>query len=199
MQHILDLAAEIRQLANDSGIRMQFETESGTWDDFDGWVSLCVAIDTLEDATGALLHFETFGPGITLHEQYLKLYGMFQAVFLQQESIARLYEVFLGRPLELAGHSHWATFREIGQAAVASRVDSWRLDAKRAKLTELSITPEGFFIIHWDKDAWDAASEEAAPRQVDVMGLLHDYKQEAVTHLETILHVRVQPALTSHE
>nr|WP_315426120.1 hypothetical protein [uncultured Albidiferax sp.] len=60
------------------------------------WSFICVAMDVVGDAASALDNFLQFGlDGPTKYddtgEQYLRLYGMLSAVYLQQEAVRKLY------------------------------------------------------------------------------------------------------------
>ena len=60
----------------------------------DDWNLLCVAMDTLDDTCLALEDYEAAGLGTESREKYLRLYGMLQAVFLQQDCICYLHKMF---------------------------------------------------------------------------------------------------------
>jgi hypothetical protein len=62
----------------------------------DDWSFICVAMDVVGDAAYAIENFLRFGlDGPTKYdntgEQYLRLYGMLSAVYLQQEAVRKLY------------------------------------------------------------------------------------------------------------
>jgi len=60
----------------------------------DDWNLLCVAMDTLDDTCLALEDYEAEGLGTASGGKYLRLYGMLQAVFLQQDCICTLHKMF---------------------------------------------------------------------------------------------------------
>jgi hypothetical protein len=60
----------------------------------DDWNLLCVAMDTLDDTSLALEDYEAAGLGTESGGKYLRLYGMLQAVFLQQDCIRNLHKLF---------------------------------------------------------------------------------------------------------
>ena len=87
MNNILSLASKIRDYVNTSNLYDKCYKNN-----LDKWKMLCVSMDTLEDTCEALLHFESEGIGDNTGEKYLNLYGILQAVFLQQDAIKYLCE-----------------------------------------------------------------------------------------------------------
>lgn len=62
------------------------------------WNFLCTAMDVVGDASGAIRNFLQFGlDGPTRYqdvgEQYLRLYGLLSAVYIQQQSVIKLFEL----------------------------------------------------------------------------------------------------------
>jgi hypothetical protein len=62
------------------------------------WAFLCVSMDIVEDADTAITNFLKFGlNGPTKYddvgEKYLRLYGILNATYLQQEAILKLYQI----------------------------------------------------------------------------------------------------------
>jgi hypothetical protein len=126
LDKIAALAAEIRELVNQTNTFHCRHLNLGIQD----WNALCDAMDTLEDSTSALRYYELLGHVETVHvpnaldtkwhdsfllacgEKYLKLYGFFQAVILQQDSIRRLHKIFKGMDLKRSGKTAWMKLRE---------------------------------------------------------------------------------------
>ncbi|MCS6956309.1 MAG: hypothetical protein NZM02_00475, partial [Patescibacteria group bacterium] len=54
---------------------------------------ICAAMDIIEDSLEALKEFAEKGLGSRIGEKYLRLYGIFQAVFIQQDSLFFLYKI----------------------------------------------------------------------------------------------------------
>jgi len=53
----------------------------------------CSCMDVLDDTTLAISHYVDKGLGLDEEERYLKLYGLLQAVIIQQDSIIELYKL----------------------------------------------------------------------------------------------------------
>ncbi|MGH7205709.1 MAG: hypothetical protein ACREI2_05825 [Nitrospiraceae bacterium] len=81
--------------------------------DTDKWDKFCVAMDTLEDTELALAHYFNYGLGRSDEERYLRLYGVQQAVYLQQDAIRALVEVVLEKKFEPSADSAWRAIREV--------------------------------------------------------------------------------------
>jgi hypothetical protein len=64
----------------------------------DDWNFICAAMDIVGDACAAVSHFLKFGlDGPTKYdnvgEKYLRLYGMLNATYIQQEAVLKLYKL----------------------------------------------------------------------------------------------------------
>ena len=70
-------------------------------------------MDTLEDTVLALSHYFAYGLGRSDEERYLRLYGVQQAVYLQQDAIRALVEVVLEKKFEPSPDSAWKAIREV--------------------------------------------------------------------------------------
>lgn len=183
---ILELAAEIRQFTNDTGQQLMFECIKGDSGMLEEWVAICLAMDTLEDATGALRYYQQSGVGGVVHERRLRIYGMFQAAVLQQQAILRLYELFVGSELIISRNSSWTRISEVYKLAVRGPLEGWRPNRNRTKLSQINITEDGFYISVWDRDTWDNYLGEMAPARIDPVELLDEYSEEALGHLREI-------------
>ena len=108
----------------------------------DEWNRYCVSIDTLGDTVEALTHFESEGFGKTIQEKYLRLYGVLQAVFLQQDSITNLYEIFVDKFENIILNiDYWKEIRELRNLTVGHPIEMKRAGAtKRCFINRLSIT-----------------------------------------------------------
>ena len=70
--------------------------------------------------------------------------------------------------------------------AVGSPLEGWRPDAGEAKLSQIDVTEDGFFIVMWDRQQWDAHFGEAAPQRIDPVALLEDYSRDVLKRLTEI-------------
>ncbi len=181
MMSILDQVGEIRRLVNDIGYRSRFESSAGDWTDFEGWVSLCVALDTLEESSQALACYEAQSPTANLSQRYLHLYGMLQAAMLQQWAVGRLYRALVGHDVPNQPDSHWSRLRDAHAMAVTDLMSEQNADSPRSHVSQLVVTEVGFGIIAWDKGG------ESQPQHVDLDALLRSFKSEVAEHLSAIL------------
>jgi hypothetical protein len=150
----------------------------------DEWHSLCVAMDTLGDTVLALLDFEAHGLGSRIGERYLKLYGFLQAVVLQQDSIQKLAELFLGQKFALSDNSGWMDLRELRNLSVGhpiENISNKRGTTKRVFVSRTTISNQGLFLLLWDRRAAARTGLE-----VDLQTVYTSYKDEAVSYLVSI-------------
>lgn len=185
MRRISALEQRIRNYANKANLYGRFGH------DLDKWNILCVAMDTLGDSCLALEHYEVFGMGQEDGEKYLKLYGLLQAVVLQQDSIIQLFQVLLGRNLKYDADSEWGKIRELRNLTAGHPIEkrpkkktkkSGGAGIQRCFISRVTICGVGFQLVIWNKDS---ARDEVV--DVDLKGLYRAYKLEAVGYLETIL------------
>jgi hypothetical protein len=181
MMTVLDQVGEIRRCVNDAGYRSKFEPTTGQWTDFEGWVSLCVALDTLEESSQALACFELQGPTAYLSLRYLHLYGMLQAAMLQQWAVARLFHALVGNELPNKPDSGWNRLRDAYAMAVTDLMSEKDAGSPQPRVSQIVVTEDRFGIIAWDKGG------ESLPQHIDLAALLHEYKDEVAAHLNAVL------------
>jgi len=154
----------------------------------DGWHALCVALDTLGDSCLALAHYEASGIGDGYGERYLKLYGLLQAVFLQQDSIRQLYRTFVGTDLQSDSDSAWMRIRELRNLTVGHPIGKRdKAGTKRCFISRVTIRSDAFTLIVWNKD-----EDEAEFEDVDLKSLHDSYKSEALRYLENVHQAQVR-------
>ncbi len=185
-EQIQQLAAKIRQRAGDTGQQFVANFETGNANLVDEWVAIFLAIETLEDATEALAYYEEHGVGGEIGERYVRIYGMFQAAILQQQAITRLYEVFVGSRMAIPRGSGWRKISKVYQLAIGSPLEGWRPNSAQSKLSQIRITDDGFYIVTWDRDAWEQSQGEVTPERIEPMELLSQYTQEAAACLKEV-------------
>jgi len=152
----------------------------------DEWNALCVAMDTLGDTCLALKYYQDFGIGNEEGEKYLKLYGLLQAVFLQQDAIRQLYETFLKTELRPHAGSFWMRIRELRNLTVGHPIEKGKTDTKRCFISRVTIHSGGFQLIVWDK-----AELRNDFENVDLRSIYESYKSEAIGHLQCIHQAQV--------
>lgn len=137
MNNIQRLASSIRDYVNTYNLYKCYKANP------DKWNMLCVSMDTLGDTCEALLNFESEGIEGNFGEKYLRLYGILQGVFLQQDAIKYLCKS-LGQtfPQKLEqGSSNWKTIRNLRNLTVGHPVEvKINKTVKRCFITRVSIT-----------------------------------------------------------
>lgn len=177
MKRILFLEQQIRDYIN--RVKLYDRHFKGHLDE---WNALCVAMDTLGDSCLALVYYEASGIGKTDSEKYLKLYGLLQAIFLQQDSIRQLNLVFLGSDLQPDSDSSWKKIRDLRNLTVGHPIErKEKAGTKRCFISRVTIRNGGFQLIIWNSDR-----EQNEFEDVDLQFLYEQYKLEAIKHLESI-------------
>ena len=142
-----------------------------------------VALDTAEDAMLALSSYESHGIGATDGEKYLRLYGFLQAAYVQQDSIKKLYKLFVGPWSDPPRDSAWARLRDLRNLTVGHPVERGKNQAiRRVFITRMSLETEGFDYQIWNKETGQTIFERA-----DLDSTYREYKREAVALLEKVL------------
>ncbi len=177
MKRILSHEQQIRDYVNGANLYdRHFKAH------LDEWNALCVAMDTLGDTCLALMYYEASGIGKEDSEKYLKLYGLLQAIFLQQDSIRQLNRVFLGSDLHPDSDSAWGKIRDVRNLTAGHPIENkHKVGTKRSFISRVTIRTEGFQILIWNSD-----KEQNEFKDVDLQSLYKQYKLEAVKHLESI-------------
>jgi hypothetical protein len=168
MQQIADAEQRIRALTNEGMYERVFATRR------DDWNQLCVAMDTLGDSVAALLHFESCGLGSSVEERYIRLYGMFQAIILQQDAISAIYRIYIGSELKVPKGSAWLRCRKLRNKATGHPVD-YQHGTFRVFLSRNTITDDGFTLLIAQKGQQNLTSEN-----VDFQAVYNAYKGEAL-------------------
>jgi len=150
----------------------------------DEWSMLCIAMDTLDDTGLALEHFERQGLGTGDGEKYLKLYGLLQGIFLQQDSIRHLHKALDARELKPQSDTGWMKIRDLRNLTVGHPIDS--SGSKSCMISRVTIANNGFQLIVWNK-----AKKADEIETINFTVLYDQYKSEAIQHLETIYKAEV--------
>lgn len=143
----------------------------------DDWNRLCVAMDTLGDTAAALMHFESHGLGSEIDERYLRLYGTFQAIILQQDAIKAIYGVYVGSKLKAPQDSGWQKCRTLRNLAAGHPVDN-KNGEFQVFLSRITITDDGFDLLIAQK-----GQQELRAEYVDFRTPYNAYKEEALAFL----------------
>lgn len=148
----------------------------------DEWSGICAAMDILDDTCLAIEDYESHGIGNSDNEKYLRLYGLLQGVFLQQDSIRYLYKDFVGTSLAPTPDSAWAEIRDLRNLTVGHPIEKKNGQGiTRCFISRVTIRSNGFQLIVWNKER-----NVNEIKSVDLRSLHERYKSEAVTFLESI-------------
>ncbi len=148
----------------------------------DEWNEICAAMDVLDDTCMALENYERCGLGSDNGEQYIRLYGFLQGIFLQQDSIRRLYKAFTENQLDPPSDSAWAAIRDLRNLTVGHPIErTTSQGVRRCFISRVTINSHGFQLRVWDKEKNVAEIET-----VDLRSLYERYKSESVTYLKDI-------------
>lgn len=179
MNNMERLASSIRNCVNNSNLY-----DKCYKDNLDKWTVLCVSMDTLEDTCTALLHFESEGIGDDTGEKYLNLYGVLQAIFLQQYAIKYLYESLVQPFTELRTNlANWETLRELRNLSVGHPIEMKRQKIiKRCFISRVSISSHGFQLV-----IYNATENKHEFEDIDLQKLYSGYKGEATAILSETL------------
>lgn len=180
MRKIFEIAGKIRDNVNKTNLY-----EKNLIDD---WNIICVAMDTLEDSCLALLDFESRGVGKNDGEKYLRLYGFFQAIILQQDSIINLYKIFLKKEFDTK-KSAWKQLRYLRNLTIGHPINYGEFrnnkKVKRCFISRITIDNTGFQIIIWNKE-----KEKDDYENIDLNLIYGQYKSEANIFLQEIYDAR---------
>ena len=152
--------------------------------DNDSVTTAQVALDTAEDATLAVSHYENEGIASDDDgEKYLRLYGFLQATFLQQDANKKLHELFVGGFTEPADISAWKQLRELRNLTVGHPIEKVQgKKRRRAFITRVSLETDTF-----DYQVWHQETGQFSYERADLLAIYAAYKQEAVSLLGKVL------------
>lgn len=155
-------------------------------DHLDDWNILCSAMDVIGDTTLAIQNFLEEDMGDDGGENYLKLYGLLQAVFLQQDAIKFLYntikksfdkkeklEKWDDLPFEQSNILRNYRNLSAGHPVECNTFESGMI--KRSFISRTSISSDGFDLLVWD----EKTKEKDSPRHVNLKPLISSYISEA--------------------
>ncbi len=184
MRRLAEKEQSIRAFVNDGYLYERYFRDYG-----DEWNTLAVALDTLGDSCSALIHFEDVGIGNTIDERYLRFYGLFQAIILQQDAIKHLYWLFVGRKLSSPPTSAWMKLRDLRNMVAGHPIDKDGDPAEgklRIFVSQRTITSNGFTLLICEQKTGKTRSQ-----QVDFRTSYEAYKIEALAYLSDIENAQI--------
>jgi len=145
------------------------------------WNQLCSSLDVIEDSDLAIAAYINSGFGTDDGEKYLRLYGVLQALFLQQDAATNLCES-LGLPNNLTSHPKLKEIRDI-------RNDSIGHPTKRGNyksyhfIARGTITKLGFQLIS------DYKNNKTTFRDISVIDLIKEQRKYLSEILKKVINV----------
>ncbi len=187
LNKIVALSEGIRELVNETNTFHCKHLKLGIED----WNALCDAMDTLDDSTSALKYYELHGHEETVRvpntldvrwhdsylvafgEKYLKLYGFFQAVVLQQDSIRRMHRIFKGADMKPSARTVWMKLRD------ARNLISGHPIARAAAVSQGTVGKHELHVFVYER-------KKVRMKLVRLRRLFDSYKTSARRHLQHV-------------
>ena len=175
MQRLIDILEEIRNVFTHQGLA------GGYFGGQEEGPGVAVAMDTAEDAGEAMLAYErTPFQRDAFGENYLRLYGFLQAVFLQQDALAELNEQFIKPKLDTQQMAGWTAIRALRNRVTGHPVKHRR--DERIFITRISLNQ--WFLQY---QIWNDESQTPVFDEVNLEHLYEEYKKDAASLLRTVL------------
>ena len=134
----------------------------------------------------AISNYLSGGIGVDVGERYLRLYGVLQAVVLQQKAISTLGKLFLGSSwITPPWPSAWEKVRTLRIVTVGHPIKrGGENQIERSFVTQISLRDDGFDYQVWHKNTSTFSFERA-----ELTALLTEYANEASESLQRLLPV----------
>jgi hypothetical protein len=175
MDQILEIFDKLRRSLDD------VESLPGILGDPNTELAISVSMDTAEDAAEAMLAYERtpFKPD-EFGENYLRLYGFLQAIFLQQDALKELHRRFLKSEFKTEGLPAWDAIRMLRNRTTGHPI--FRGNFERIFIARVTLNQWFFQYQIWNED-----SQTIAFADVDLKELFGAYKSVAIDLLQKIL------------
>lgn len=144
-----------------------------------------VAKDWLQDTAEALLVHRRRGFDADHHQGYIELYGVLQAVFIQQDALAEMAFAITGqrKPFEKIGAENWVKLRDLRNKLVGHPIRADRNPAHKLFRSVIPRQTMTYTEIRYVLDEDDKHSHLT----VNLGKLLDDYDKEAAAILWPLL------------
>ena len=114
---------------------------------------------------------------------YIEIWGVLQAVIIQQDSIKTLYEVLTQNKISIPQNSNWKEIRTFRNLCGGHPVDKGRPGKReRAFMGRGFGTYDNLLI-----EVWNEAKGKTEFREIDLGKLIDEYAAEAVKYLQDII------------
>jgi hypothetical protein len=143
------------------------------------------AMYLLQDSTDGLWRHRKVGFNGDPLLAYIELWGVLQAVTIQQDSIAVLYELFHNWKLDTSSLSNWKELRDLRVACAGHPVDRGKPGCR-----ERAFLGRSFGSYRWIMyEVWREAACESDFPQIELGDLMDRYAEEASCALAEILRI----------
>jgi hypothetical protein len=152
----------------------------------DDFVAYYNSMRLLQDSTESLSCHRSCGFSKNPYLAYLEFWGLMQATTIQQDAIAELYQVVLGRPLEVRKMNlgAWLQVRALRNICAGHPAKKTLPKSEPVSRTFMSRRFGNYASITYEK--WERGIGVSYPT-VPLGQLLDDYAKEAETQLSTVL------------
>jgi len=161
-------------------------------DYFDDWNILCTSMDTIGDTTLAIDYFKETGIGQDEGEKYLRLYGLLQAIYLQQDTIKFLFQTIkkcFDEKNELKDWrdyqlDSWDELRDYRNLSIGHPIENKTFERgkpKRVFISRITISSDAFQLMICDVETGNHQFQD-----VQLKDLIQSYLLEVKTILQDV-------------
>ncbi len=139
------------------------------------WFRICAALDNIGDTALALKSYRNSGLGKTFASQYLRLFGVLQSIYIQQDSIHTLWDDTIGSWNKPSSNSGWVKIRNLRNIIGGHPAE------KSGAVARITIKYQKPLIMHFDK-----IKKENISDTFDLKSAIKDYTREAEEILSSL-------------
>lgn len=180
MPAIYERNQEIRDLINEP------RRKTALLKTFPSWMQLCSSLNVIEDSQSAIDAYSEHEVGSTQRAQYLALYGLLQALFLQQDAIFNMCES-LEIPKKLENYPRLKEIREIRHISAGhpTKKDKPRTEQPSYHfISQATLNTEGFQLYSVYADGKSQFKTISIPDLIaDQMQYVEEIQKSVVTEL----------------
>lgn len=154
-------------------------TELNSKFEFDEWAKICSSLDVIGDTFLAILSFESVEDGVFDELKYLLIYGLLEALYLQNVAIRDIALVLeIKSEIEKIENEKYKSVDQV-RAKVAAHPSS---GGKHWFVPRIKITKHSFEIVHYKDE-----SLEAERQAIDLLDILAKHSDVVSCRMERLL------------
>lgn len=176
MKKLYDIILKIRDCVNELDL---FETQFQN--NYRDWNKLCAAMDIIEDTCEACLVYEKNGLGEGIGEKYLRVYGLLQSIYLQQDAIKILAKILANIEIVHDKLANWKRIRDIRNMSTGHPIE-YNYGEKSIFLSRVTITDNNFQLLVWDNN-----TEKDKFLDIDLANIYQEYIKEGEVLLNEVI------------